>query len=111
MSRTMLSSCSCDMLAMRPSMVSIIAGLLRSIAAICRIWAAAGSAPPAAGLGIDAGTAAGWLATSVITGLDTAAPTGICGRRREIIWLLLQCRCSQSELPEPVLMTVSLTAL
>ncbi len=80
--RTMLSSCSCDMLVMRPSMVSIIAGLLRSIAAICRIWAA-GSAPPAAGLGADAGTAAGWSVTSVITGLETAALTGICIGRHQ----------------------------
>ena len=64
-------------------MVSIIAGLLRSIAAICRICAA-GSAPPAAGLGADAGTAAGWSVTSVITGLDTAALAGICIKRHQV---------------------------
>ncbi len=75
-------------------MVSIIAGLLRSIAAICRICAA-GSAPPAAGLGIDAGTAAGCSVTSVITGLETAALAGICIRRQEL-GASPQCTCLHS---------------
>ena len=69
-------------------MVSIIAGLLRSIAAICRICAA-GSTPLAADRGMGVGAAAGWSVTSVITGLETAALLGICSRWQELAHFLL----------------------
>ncbi len=80
----MLSSCSCDRLAIMPSIIPSIAGLLRSIWAICRIWAA-WSVPPSPGIGIAGVAPALWVVdvssvTSVMIGRDEAVLPVTCIR-------------------------------